>query len=77
MIYTIIRKRQVFYQLANLATDQASISKALAGRKAKVEGKGASSIVPPLKSPEEDKKLETPLIEGEKVFSKLKIFPFE
>ncbi|PIO71609.1 hypothetical protein TELCIR_06483 [Teladorsagia circumcincta] len=35
LIYTIIRKRQVFYQLANLPTDAASISKSLSGRKGK------------------------------------------
>uniref|UniRef100_A0A5S6QMK6 Protein HID1 n=1 Tax=Trichuris muris TaxID=70415 RepID=A0A5S6QMK6_TRIMR len=33
LVYTIIRKRQVFYQLANLASDDSSISKALTSRK--------------------------------------------
>ncbi|KFD57595.1 hypothetical protein M514_01698 [Trichuris suis] len=33
LVYTIIRKRQVFYQLANLATDDSAISKALTSRK--------------------------------------------
>lgn len=37
LIYTIIRKRQVFYQLANLAVDGASIAKTLSGRKGKGE----------------------------------------
>ena len=32
LVYTIIRKRNVFHQLANLPTDQASVSKALAKR---------------------------------------------
>lgn len=35
LIYTIIRKRQVFYQLANLSTDPASIAKSLNSRKGK------------------------------------------
>lgn len=33
LIYTIIRKRQVFYQLSNLPTDAQSIAKSLSGRK--------------------------------------------
>ena len=32
LVYTIIRKRNVFHQLANLPCDQASITKALAKR---------------------------------------------
>lgn len=32
MVYTIIRKRNVFHQLANLPTDQVSISQALTRR---------------------------------------------
>ncbi|VDM64350.1 unnamed protein product [Angiostrongylus costaricensis] len=47
LIYTIIRKRQVFYQLANLPTDAASISKSLLGRK----GKAREEIIDQLKSP--------------------------
>ncbi|PIO52978.1 hypothetical protein TELCIR_25707 [Teladorsagia circumcincta] len=47
LIYTIIRKRQVFYQLANLPTDAASISKSLSGRK----GKAREEMVEQLKSP--------------------------
>ncbi|EPB68889.1 hypothetical protein ANCCEY_12026 [Ancylostoma ceylanicum] len=47
LIYTIIRKRQVFYQLANLPTDSASISKSLSGRK----GKAREEMVDQLKSP--------------------------
>ncbi|VDL83007.1 unnamed protein product, partial [Nippostrongylus brasiliensis] len=47
LIYTIIRKRQVFYQLANLPTDAASISKSLSGRK----GKARDEMVDQLKSP--------------------------
>ncbi|KAK5983518.1 High temperature-Induced Dauer formation [Trichostrongylus colubriformis] len=47
LIYTIIRKRQVFYQLANLPTDAASISKTLSGRK----GKARDEMVDQLKSP--------------------------
>ncbi|TMS36477.1 hypothetical protein L596_003632 [Steinernema carpocapsae] len=35
LIYTIIRKRQVFYQLTNLSTDSSSIAKSLSGRKTK------------------------------------------
>ncbi|KAE9413467.1 hypothetical protein Angca_002779 [Angiostrongylus cantonensis] len=46
LIYTIIRKRQVFYQLANLPTDAASISKSLLGRK----GKAREEIIDQLKS---------------------------
>ncbi|VDK63838.1 unnamed protein product [Onchocerca ochengi] len=33
LVYTIIRKRQVFYQLANLSSDSAYIMKMLQGRK--------------------------------------------
>ncbi|CAJ0955279.1 unnamed protein product, partial [Mesorhabditis belari] len=47
LIYTIIRKRQVFYQLANLPTDATNIQKSLAGRKSKKQ----SEIVDDLKSP--------------------------
>ncbi|GMR60638.1 hypothetical protein PMAYCL1PPCAC_30833, partial [Pristionchus mayeri] len=49
LIYTIIRKRQVFYQLSNLTTDASSIAKSLSGKK----GKGAKTedIVDQLKSP--------------------------
>ncbi|XP_041473383.1 protein HID1-like [Lytechinus variegatus] len=36
LVYTIIRKRTVFHQLANLPSDQASISKALAKRSKKL-----------------------------------------
>lgn len=32
LVYTIIRKRQVFHQLANLPTDHSSIAKALTKR---------------------------------------------
>ncbi|VDO95659.1 unnamed protein product [Soboliphyme baturini] len=42
LVYTLIRKRQVFYQLANLPTDDASIAKALSGRK----GLTAKSSIP-------------------------------
>lgn len=37
LIYTIIRKRTVFYQLSNLPTDAQSIAKTLSGRKNKGE----------------------------------------
>lgn len=36
LVYTIIRKRQVFYQLANLSTDAASISQSLKSKKTKI-----------------------------------------
>ncbi|GMT06249.1 hypothetical protein PENTCL1PPCAC_28423, partial [Pristionchus entomophagus] len=49
LIYTLIRKRQVFYQLANLTTDASSISKSLSGRKGK--GGRSEDIVEQLKSP--------------------------
>uniref|UniRef100_A0A914S1R4 Protein HID1 n=1 Tax=Parascaris equorum TaxID=6256 RepID=A0A914S1R4_PAREQ len=45
LIYTIIRKRQVFYQLANLASDAASISKSLQSRRGKPKGEEESSTV--------------------------------
>jgi len=35
LVYTIIRKRTIFHQLANLATDHASIAKALTKRSRK------------------------------------------
>ncbi len=74
LVYTIIRKRQVYYQLANLATDNTSIAKSLANRKGKLGGQpaasggseavsGATSVVPQVKSPSEEKK-EPPTMEG-------------
>jgi hypothetical protein len=36
LVYTIIRKRQVFYQLANLSTDATSISQSLKNKKPKL-----------------------------------------
>ncbi|KAI6176604.1 hypothetical protein M3Y97_00816300 [Aphelenchoides bicaudatus] len=36
LVYTIIRKRQVFYQLANLSTDASSISQSLKNKKGKI-----------------------------------------
>lgn len=38
LVYTIIRKRQVFYQLANLSSDSAYIMKMLQGRKGRKSG---------------------------------------
>ena len=35
LVYTIIRKRTIFHQLANLATDHSSIAKALTKRSRK------------------------------------------
>lgn len=52
LIYTIIRKRQVFYQLANLPTDHASIAKSMNNRK----GKQTEKSVPDIKSPTENRK---------------------
>ncbi|CAI5456002.1 unnamed protein product [Caenorhabditis angaria] len=49
LIYTIIRKRHVFYQLSNLPTDAASISKTLSGRKSKSTNR--DEMVDQLKSP--------------------------
>lgn len=42
-MYTIIRKRQVFYQLANLSSDSAYIMKMLQGRKGRKSGAVAES----------------------------------
>ncbi|KHN83150.1 Protein HID1 [Toxocara canis] len=47
LIYTIIRKRQVFYQLANLASDAASISKSLQSRKGRAKGEETGEPKPP------------------------------
>ncbi|KAF1747435.1 hypothetical protein GCK72_023897 [Caenorhabditis remanei] len=49
LIYTIIRKRNVFYQLSNLSTDAASIAKTLSGRKNKSANR--DEMVDQLKSP--------------------------
>ncbi|CAD6185152.1 unnamed protein product [Caenorhabditis auriculariae] len=49
LIYTIIRKRQVFYQLSNLSTDATSIAKTLSGRKNKSANR--DEMVDQLKSP--------------------------
>ncbi|EJW80507.1 HID-1 family protein [Wuchereria bancrofti] len=43
LVYTIIRKRQVFYQLANLSSDSAYIMKMLQGRKSRKSGAVAES----------------------------------
>ncbi|MCP9266315.1 Protein HID1 [Dirofilaria immitis] len=43
LVYTIIRKRQVFYQLANLSSDSAYIMKTLKGRKGRKSGVVAES----------------------------------
>ncbi|KAK6109919.1 High-temperature-induced dauer-formation family protein [Brugia pahangi] len=43
LVYTIIRKRQVFYQLANLSSDSAYIMKMLQGRKGRKSGAVAES----------------------------------
>ena len=67
LIYTIIRKRQVFYQLANLNTDQASISKSLNTRKGKGAAADAASKTPqsPITAtpPPEMKESEKPLVD--------------
>lgn len=76
-MYTIIRKRQVFYQLANLPSDHAAIAKALSGRKSKAGGqpgapdataaKNSQPVVLPAVTPgeeEEPKKEEIPIMEG-------------
>lgn len=79
MVYTIIRKRQIFHQLANLPTDHHSIVKSLANRKAKIgsatklAGGGggplsptpAGSEIPEVKSPSAEQK-EPPTMEGAK-----------
>lgn len=62
LIYTIIRKRQVFYQLANLASDHASITKSLQSRK----GRSKTDMVDELKSPSASSK-PPPGSESEKV----------
>jgi len=43
LVYTIIRKRTVFHQLANLATDHSSIAKALTKRSKKSATQSTSS----------------------------------
>ncbi|KRY56134.1 Protein HID1 [Trichinella britovi] len=50
LVYTIIRKRQVFYQLANLASDDSSISVALKSRKRQT---GSKNTLPDMKTPTE------------------------
>jgi len=47
LVYTIIRKRTIFHQLANLATDHSSIAKALTKRnKRSVQSTGGSDELP-------------------------------
>uniref|UniRef100_A0A915PJJ9 Protein HID1 n=1 Tax=Setaria digitata TaxID=48799 RepID=A0A915PJJ9_9BILA len=46
LVYTIIRKRQVFYQLANLSSDSAYIMKMLQNRKSRKSGVLADSKLP-------------------------------
>lgn len=81
LIYTIIRKRQVFYQLSNLPSDQASISKAMIGRgKRKGDASATGGTVtpdqipslPPLKTPDSERPNETPIIEGLKIAEEAK-----
>jgi len=43
LVYTIIRKRTVFHQLANLATDHSSIAKALTKRSKKTVQSGSTA----------------------------------
>uniref|UniRef100_A0A915HQG4 Uncharacterized protein n=1 Tax=Romanomermis culicivorax TaxID=13658 RepID=A0A915HQG4_ROMCU len=64
LIYTIIRKRQVFYLLSNLPADQASINKTMVGRRSKASSKVEKLSMPPLKTPEEDKASQVTLVEG-------------
>ncbi|PAV64750.1 hypothetical protein WR25_26240 [Diploscapter pachys] len=60
LIYTIIRKRQVFYQLSNLPTDAQSIAKSLSGRK----NRSRDDMVDELKSPTAAKAPEIPVQGG-------------
>jgi hypothetical protein len=48
LVYTIIRKRNVFHQLANLPTDHASIAKAMTKRS---KNKAQLSSAPPVEHP--------------------------
>lgn len=64
LVYTIIRKRQAFYQLANLPTEAAAISKCLSGRKGK---RGGESLPPlPPTSPTTPASPDPPIQEGAK-----------
>lgn len=77
MVYTIIRKRQIFHQLANLPTDHHSIAKSLANRKTKFGAPtkpgaapmspivSGNSEIPEIKSPSAEQK-EPPTMEGAK-----------
>jgi hypothetical protein len=61
LVYTIIRKRQVFYQLANLSSDSSSISQSLKNKKNKIidiseKATPASSTEQKPKSPDEPEK---------------------
>ena len=79
LIYTIIRKRQVFYQLANLNTDASSIARSLNNRRGKQSTAAVEAAektpqsptvqTPPTQNPENclpDAKEETkPVVNGE------------
>jgi hypothetical protein len=69
LVYTIIRKRQVFYQLANLATESTAIAKSLASRKPKGTTETTDAPIPipipDLKSPTVEKR-DTPIMDGAK-----------
>uniref|UniRef100_A0A914Y1R8 Protein HID1 n=1 Tax=Panagrolaimus superbus TaxID=310955 RepID=A0A914Y1R8_9BILA len=66
LIYTIIRKRQVFYQLANLNTDASSIAKSLNNRRGK-QGTAATEAAektpqsPTIQTPPPPENSENPL----------------
>ncbi|KAI6201050.1 hypothetical protein M3Y96_00800100 [Aphelenchoides besseyi] len=69
LVYTIIRKRQVFYQLANLSTDSSSIAQSLKSKKSKPtetvdKSSPASPTSPTNSKPGDEKDLEKPTLQS-------------
>lgn len=66
LVYTIIRKRQVFYQLANLSTDATSISQSLKSKKGKnvVELTDKQAPPSPIRQKPRDAEAENPAFQS-------------
>ena len=63
LVYTVIRKRQVFHALANLPTDCGAINKTLTRRGKKTAASRTSSVQSPPQSPMESKELPNSQVE--------------
>ena len=63
LVYTVIRKRQVFHALANLPTDCGAINKTLTRRGKKTAASRTTSVQSPPQSPMESKELPNSQVE--------------